>query len=149
MIMQDALKRKLVEAKSKADNTAVQFKVVSDGPATFNTVRDDGAGDGKQHTEETLAPKQIEGVSADGHRNTTTIPAGAIGNEQPIKIVSEEWTSPDLGVRPDRPQGSSQRRIVVSAGEHPPRRTGCISLFPGRKLDYTIKEAGIRRLEQK
>jgi RNA polymerase sigma factor (sigma-70 family) len=29
---------------------------------------------------------------------TTTIEKGAIGNEQPIKIVSEEWRSPELQI---------------------------------------------------
>jgi hypothetical protein len=40
----------------------------------------------------------IEGVIASGVRRTTTINKGVIGNEQPIKIVSEEWTSPELQV---------------------------------------------------
>jgi hypothetical protein len=49
-------------------------------------------------TKEDLGQQSIEGVSAKGTRTTTTIPAGTIGNDQPIKIVSEEWTSPDLQV---------------------------------------------------
>ena len=31
-----------------------------------------------------------------GKRTTRTIPAGQIGNEKPISIVTEVWTSPDL-----------------------------------------------------
>jgi hypothetical protein len=38
----------------------------------------------------------VEGVAATGNRTTWTIPASAIGNLQPIKIVSEQWFSPDL-----------------------------------------------------
>src|SRR5690349_19951808 len=45
-----------------------------------------------------LPELSIEGVHAQGERLTTTIAAGAIGNEVPIEIVSEEWTSPDLKV---------------------------------------------------
>jgi hypothetical protein len=45
-----------------------------------------------------LPERTIEGVRAQGVRRTTTIAAGAIGNELPIEIVSEEWTSPDLKV---------------------------------------------------
>jgi hypothetical protein len=45
---------------------------------------------------ESLGTQQIEGVSADGTRVTRTIPAGKIGNEQPIQITVETWTSPDL-----------------------------------------------------
>ena len=40
----------------------------------------------------------IEGVQAEGTRTTTTIPAGQIGNDQPIQIVSERWYSPELKV---------------------------------------------------
>jgi hypothetical protein len=49
-------------------------------------------------TKEDLGQQNIEGVAAAGTRTTTLIPAGAIGNEQPIRIVSEEWFSPDLQV---------------------------------------------------
>ncbi len=45
---------------------------------------------------ESLGTQQIEGVSAEGKRFTRTIPSGAIGNEQPIVITVETWTSPDL-----------------------------------------------------
>jgi hypothetical protein len=47
---------------------------------------------------EALGKQQIEGVEAEGTRTTTTIPAGKIGNELPIQIVSERWFSPDLKV---------------------------------------------------
>ena len=43
-----------------------------------------------------LEPQTIEGVQAEGTRTTVTIPAGAIGNELPIEIVSERWYSPEL-----------------------------------------------------
>lgn len=45
---------------------------------------------------EQLGQQRIEGVIADGTRTTTIIPAGEIGNERPIQIVSEEWYSADL-----------------------------------------------------
>lgn len=45
---------------------------------------------------ESLGTQTIEGVSAEGKRETRTIPAGAIGNERPIEISSETWYSPDL-----------------------------------------------------
>jgi hypothetical protein len=48
--------------------------------------------------EENLPNKSIENLLCTGIRRTTTIPAGQIGNEQAIKIVSEEWTSIDLQV---------------------------------------------------
>jgi hypothetical protein len=45
---------------------------------------------------EDLGTQTVEGVSAEGKRETVTIPAGQIGNERPIEIVSETWFSPEL-----------------------------------------------------
>src|SRR6266480_1555611 len=45
---------------------------------------------------EELGTQTIAGVSAQGTRITHTIPAGQIGNERPITIVSEHWYSNDL-----------------------------------------------------
>jgi len=47
---------------------------------------------------ESLGTQFMEGVAVEGTRTTMTIPAGEIGNEQPINIVSERWFSPDLKV---------------------------------------------------
>jgi hypothetical protein len=49
-------------------------------------------------TEESLGQKLVEGVMADGKRVTTVLPAGTVGNQQPIRIVSEQWFSPDLEI---------------------------------------------------
>jgi len=45
-----------------------------------------------------LGTQLVGGVSASGKSITRTIPAGAIGNSQPIVEKSEIWTSPDLQV---------------------------------------------------
>jgi hypothetical protein len=62
-----------------------------------------GPHDGQQSKEsseqvkhEDLGTQTIEGVSAQGKRETVTIPAGEIGNERPIEIVTETWFSPEL-----------------------------------------------------
>jgi hypothetical protein len=47
-------------------------------------------------TVESLAPQMVEGVWAEGTRMTRTIPAGSIGNEKELKVVSETWYSKDL-----------------------------------------------------
>jgi hypothetical protein len=47
-------------------------------------------------TKTSLGTQTIEGVAATGTQSVLTIEAGAIGNDQPIKIVSEEWYSADL-----------------------------------------------------
>jgi len=49
-----------------------------------------------QVSREDLGTQAMEGVVVTGVRMTRTIPAGQIGNEQPINIVTEVWTSPEL-----------------------------------------------------
>ena len=53
-------------------------------------------GNGGQAQTEDLGSKSMEGVQVTGTRTTRTIPAGQIGNDQPITIVTEVWTSPEL-----------------------------------------------------
>jgi len=101
---------------------------------------------GEQHKEETLAVKTLEGVRVEGRRMTTTIAAGAIGNEWPITIVSEEWTSPDLQVlvltdRKDPRAGDSSYKLQRIVRGEP-----SANLFQVPS-DYEVRETGIRRFE--
>lgn len=43
-----------------------------------------------------LGSKDMEGVRVNGERTTWTIEAGKLGNEKPIVITREVWTSPEL-----------------------------------------------------
>jgi hypothetical protein len=100
-----------------------------------------------QTTQEDLGQQTIEGITATGTRTTTEIPAGAIGNEQPIKIVSEQWFSPDLQVL------VLTKHTDPRIGETTYRLTGIVRAEPARSLfdlppDYTLKESVIRRQEQ-
>jgi hypothetical protein len=45
---------------------------------------------------EDLGTQTMEGIQVSGVRTTRTIPVGEIGNDRPIQIVTEVWTSPDL-----------------------------------------------------
>lgn len=64
-----------------------------DGSYAFTTSH------GKYDTKtEELGTRDFEGVSAEGTRRVTTIPAGAIGNERDIEIVYERWYSKELGL---------------------------------------------------
>jgi hypothetical protein len=49
-----------------------------------------------QGNSEDLGSQTMEGVIVNGVRTTHTIPARHIGNDRPITIVTEVWTSPDL-----------------------------------------------------
>ena len=52
--------------------------------------------DAKNLKKESLGTQMIEGVAAEGTRTTMTIPAGAMGNERPIDMVTETWYSNQL-----------------------------------------------------
>lgn len=93
-------------------------------------------------TTESLGKQTIEGVVADGTRTTMTIPAGEVGNEQPIQIVWEKWYSPEL------------QTVVMTkhsdpfVGETVYKLTNIVRGEPARTLfevpaDYTIKEIPI------
>lgn len=43
-----------------------------------------------------LPAKDVEGLRANGQRSTWVIEAGKVGNDKPIQITREVWTSPDL-----------------------------------------------------
>jgi hypothetical protein len=62
------------------------------------TYSDSGMGLNKNAKTEDLGSQLIGGVQATGTRTTTTIPAGQIGNERAIEVVSERWYSPELQV---------------------------------------------------
>ncbi len=47
---------------------------------------------------ESLGTQTISGVVAEGTRTTRIIPAGQIGNEKPLQVVSERWYSQDLQI---------------------------------------------------
>lgn len=98
---------------------------------------------------ESLGKQVIEGVEAEGTRTTKTIPAGSIGNEQPIKIINEQWYSPELQMtimskRSDPRFGETTYRITNLNRSDP-----APSLFEPPP-DYTVKNSGatIRRLNR-
>jgi hypothetical protein len=72
-----------------------------DASATGNNQPNSASNEPRHHGPGTmektsLGTQTIEGVQATGTQSVLTIEAGAIGNDQAIRIVSEEWYSPDL-----------------------------------------------------
>ena len=99
---------------------------------------------------EKLASQTIEGVLAEGQKITHTIPAGAIGNEQPIDIVDERWYSPDLQTV------VMTRHSDPRSGETVFRLTNINRSEPSRTLfevpsDYTVREvpSGVNTFRRK
>jgi len=71
-----------------------------------------------QVTRTTLAAQTLAGVNADGVKITTTIPAGAEGNSQPLVSTREIWTATDLKIvlleTSDSPRDGSHKTEVTS-----------------------------------
>jgi hypothetical protein len=95
---------------------------------------------GDSETEQ-LGTQTIAGVQADGTRTTVTIPAGKVGNQNPLAIITERWYSQDLQAtvlaRHSDPRfGSSSYQLTNVQQVEPPA-----SLFQ-IPSGYTIEGAG-------
>jgi hypothetical protein len=103
--------------------------------------------DASQLKTETLGTQTIEGVSAEGTRTTRTIPAGQIGNERPIEITSEVWTSPDLQMiilskRSDPRFGETVYKVTdIRRADPDPSLFQVPNGFTTRNPDFTAPEA--------
>jgi hypothetical protein len=88
---------------------------------------------------EALGKQVIEGVEAEGTRTTVSIPAGKIGNERQIDIVTERWYSPELQVvvysKRSDPMGGDTIYKLTNINRDEPAR----SLFEV-PAGYTLKE---------
>lgn len=95
-----------------------------------------------------LGTQTISGVTAQGTRYTRIIPAGQIGNANPITVVNEQWYSPDLQavvkiVRNDPRFGQSTFTLTNIQRSEP-----STSLFTVPS-DYTVKAANMRSLARR
>lgn len=91
---------------------------------------------------ESLGQQLIEGVLCEGRRETSTIPADEVGNEQPITIVNEQWYSPELQVYVLTKQSDPR------TGETIYRLNNIFRSEPDRALfevpaDYTLRDASL------
>ena len=82
---------------------------------------------------------EIEGFTVKGTRLTTTIGAGAMGNDKPMTTTSERWFSEDLKMdlltKSSNPEsGQHVRKLVnIRSGDPDP-------LLFQVPVDYTVKE---------
>ncbi len=77
-----------------------------------------------QALKESLGTRVIEGVSAEGLRQTLTVPTGFQGNDRPMVTTLETWTSPELKVtlllKSESPaQGSDEVRYTTLIRSEP------------------------------
>jgi len=142
-----------VEEKQKVEMAAVAAKAArmggaNDAPSKAATVPAAG-GRGvmirRTGPETPLEHKTIEGVAVEGRTTRTVIPAGQVGNEQPIVILNEQWRSSDLNAL------VMTRHVDPRTGESSYRLLNIIRAEPDPSLfmvppDYTVKDTGIRKM---
>ena len=97
------------------------------------------SGPNENEVKEQLGKQSFDGVEAEGTRTTVTIPAGELGNERAIQIVSERWYSPELQL------DVMTRHSDPRTGETVYRLTNISRADPDKTLfevpaGYTIKE---------
>jgi len=124
-----------------ANTKAATKRSIPKPPAgTPGTREPRGPKDPANTTTSDLGTQTIAGVSAQGKSVTHTIPAGAMGNAQPIISTSETWYSPDLQVivlakRNDPRMGQSTYSLTNIQRAEP-----AASLFQVPS-DYTVQDA--------
>ncbi len=119
-----------------------QFNLRTEGGAAATYVFRTNKGGSANEVKEQLGKQMIEGVEAEGTRTTVTIPAGEIGNERPIEIVSERWYSPELQLV------VMTRHSDPRSGETTYKLTNINRTEPAKSLfevpaDYTIKSGHV------
>jgi hypothetical protein len=98
-----------------------------------------------------LGTREIEGVKAEGKLRSYEIPAGEVGNRNPIVVSDETWYSPELQVtllsrHSDPRSGENTYRVAGLKREEP---AAALFTVPS---DYTVKDvlAGMaRKFERK
>ena len=80
-----------------------------------------------QDASEDIGTESIDSIEARGRRRTTTIPAGAAGNNEPLVTTSETWTAVTGGleglmvreIRDDPRRGKSDRELTSLSQDDP------------------------------
>ena len=119
-----------------------QFVVRGESGGAMTYVFSRNSGPDPNAVTEKLGTQVIEGVSAEGTRTTITIPAGEVGNERAIEIVSERWYSPELQVvvmtRHNDPRFGETTYKLTNINRAEPAKT-LFEVPPG----YTVKETPV------
>jgi hypothetical protein len=86
-----------------------------------------------------LGTREFDGVKAEGKQRSFEIPAGALGNKNPIAVTDENWYAPELQVtvyskHSDPRSGERTFRLVNLKREEP---AAALFTVPA---DYTVKD---------
>ncbi len=137
--------RKMIQGNTQ--DVIVEHKIV--GPekhaVTVNLSQSIEAREGGNVKREDLGRKMIEGLNAKGTKMTMIIPAGDVGNERPIEIVTESWFSEEINAtvltkHNDPRMGETVTRLENIKLGAPPK-----SLFEP-PVDYKVEEVTNMRM---
>lgn len=90
-----------------------------------------------------LGTRDFNGIKAEGKLRSYEIPAGEIGNRNPIVVSDETWTAPDLMVTVYTKHSDPRSGDVVFRLENVKREEPAAALF-AVPADYTVREGGGR-----
>ena len=93
---------------------------------------------GKAETKD-LGTREFGGVKATGVQRSYEIPAGEIGNRNPIVVSTETWTSPELQAVVYQKRSDPRSGDVVYRAENLKREEPAAALFTVPS-DYTVKD---------
>ena len=94
---------------------------------------------GVKATTKDLGTRDFNGVKAEGKLRSYEIPAGEIGNRNPIVVSDETWYSPELQITVYTKHSDPRSGDTVFRLENLKRDEPAASLF-AVPSDYTVKE---------
>jgi hypothetical protein len=129
------------------EQVRVQARAAADGALRTERVQIASSlagafGDAKwaaQATTKDLGSRDFNGIKANGKLRSYEIPAGAIGNRNPIVVSTETWISPELQVTVYTKHTDPRNGDVEFHIENLKRDEPAASLF-AVPSDYTVKE---------
>lgn len=99
-----------------------------------------------------LGKQMIEGVEAEGTREVMTIPAGEMGNERPIEVVTERWVSTALQIdilrKHNDPRFGETTYKVTNLSRSEPARS-LFEIPADYKVENPVQEFKIQKKEAK
>lgn len=111
-------------------------------PRNGNKPQNAGAANNPNVTTQSLSPTSMDGLLVNGTQITRTIPAGRMGNSQPIQITTTRWYSPDLNIdlstQTTDPLRGNSTTTISNISREPP----AASLFEVPS-DYTVVAGGL------
>lgn len=145
--VQQLRKEEIVIKRVQRSDGGADAPLVNDLDGRIKAVISGAMGDmrwARQATVKDLGSKEFDGIKARGKLRSYDIPAGEVGNRNPITVTQENWLSPELQItlyskHNDPRTGERSYRLAGVKREEP---AAALFTVPS---DYTFKEAAPQR----